>query len=141
MLFFLDIHDYLTCDLKLSDTALNDLLSDFDINTQELQSYEPQLNHITYSHLPIENGLINTVELPPAYDTVLVSNNNNNMPSNIHHMGNLGPTFDSYIRSDGLNNSVMEQHQVQESMIKYSPSTPSPPLSMHSTNYSEVRIY
>ena len=119
----------MTCDLKLSDNALNDLFSDFDINPNDFQSFDSLANHIGYSQLP-------SVDLPPAYDTVLLSNDPNTTTTT--HIPTLQPRLDEYLSSNALK-TLIEQHQAQQPMIKYPPSSPSPPITMHQTSYSEVR--
>ncbi|CAF4270904.1 unnamed protein product, partial [Rotaria magnacalcarata] len=58
-----DIKDYLTCDLKLSDTAFNDLFSEFDLNLNGFQYFDSSTNaDAYYQHSAQVAG-----ELPPPY--------------------------------------------------------------------------
>jgi hypothetical protein len=115
----LDIRDYLTCDFKFSDTALNDLFYEFDVHPNEFQYYDPN----TYPQQTIQTP----VDLPPSYDTALLSTTQN---------PNIQPVINEYISSNTLN-SLIEQHQAQQSIVKYSTSPP-PVVSTHQINYPEV---
>ncbi|CAF2414532.1 unnamed protein product [Rotaria sp. Silwood2] len=122
-----DIRDYLTCDLKLSDTALNDLFSEFDLNPNDFQYFDSSTNTHVY---PQQSAQV-PVELPPSYDTALLSTS----LTNITQTPNVQPVIDDYLSSVALK-SLIEQHQTQQAMVKYSTS---PPLSVPTpqTSYSE----
>ncbi|UJR23410.1 hypothetical protein I4U23_026417 [Adineta vaga] len=125
-----DIKDYLTCDLKLSDTAFNDIFSEFDINTCEFQYLDPPTNtHTTYLQQA-------SMELPPppSYDATLLATSTNKMIQNTN-IQTMQSTMDEYISSDF--NTLMDQHQVQQTNVKYA-STPTPPLSSVPSNYPET---
>ncbi len=49
---------------------------------------------------------------------------------------NIPPVIDEYISSNTLK-SLIEQHQAQQTIVKYS-SSPPPSVPVHQTNYSEV---
>ena len=130
MFLIIDIKDYLTCDLKLSDTALNDFFSEFDINTSDFQYFDPLTNtNTTY----LEQTVQTPSELPPpSYDVALLSTSTNKMTQN-SNVQTIQPVIDEYISSNALK-SLIEQHQVQQSIVKYS-SSPPPTVP---TNYPEV---
>lgn len=117
-----DIREYLTSDLKLSDIALNDLFSEFDLNPNDFQYFDPSTNPNTYAH----------TDLPPSYDTALLTNNKLQSTANIQ---TISPPINEYIASNTLQ-SLIEQHQNQQTIIKYS-SSPSPPQ-LIPTNYIDV---
>ncbi|CAF0850328.1 unnamed protein product [Rotaria sp. Silwood1] len=122
-----DIRDYLTCDLKLSDTTFNDLFSEFDLNPNDFQYFDSSANANTY---PQQSAQV-PVELPPSYNEALFSTS----VTNIAQTSNVQPIIDDYLSSVALK-SLIEPHQVQQTMVKYSNS---PPLSVPTpqTNYSE----
>ncbi len=124
---FIDIRDYLTCDLKLSDTALNDFFSEFDINPSDFPYFDPSANtNTTYLQQTVQAPF----ELPPPpYDAALLSTSTNEITNNT----NIQPVIDEYLPSDALD-SLIEQHQVQQTIVKYSSSPP--PIVL--TNYPEV---
>ncbi|CAF4026721.1 unnamed protein product [Rotaria sordida] len=92
--------DYLTCDFKLSDdNVLNDILSDFDINTNNIQCIDSLTNDINYFHT--------SSNLPSSYKTTLHSTAiNNNIQS-------LQAEFDEVLSPDAFK-LVIEQHQQQQ---------------------------
>ncbi|CAF5143340.1 unnamed protein product [Rotaria sp. Silwood1] len=59
------LDDYLTYDLNLSDGVLTDLLSDFDVNTNDIQCIDSSTNDI--------NSLHTSSDLPSSYKTTLHS--------------------------------------------------------------------
>ena len=121
--FILDIRDYLTCDLKLSDVALNDLFSEFDLNPNDFPYFDPSTNTNIYPQQSIQTPS----ELPPPYDTVLHSTTPNS---------NIQAEIDQYLSSNTLK-SLIEQHQSQQTIVKYSTSPP-PSVPIHQANYPEV---
>lgn len=127
---FLDIRDYLTCDLKLSDTALNDLFSEFDLNPNDFQYFDSVNNT---NHFP-QQTLQAPIDLPPSYDTALLSSTPNNLPQDPHIQPTV-PAMDEYISLTTLK-SLIEQHQAQQSIGKYT-SSPPKPIQM---NYPEVNF-
>jgi hypothetical protein len=133
----LDIRDYLTCDLKLSDTALNDLFSDFDMNTNDFQSYDNSIQNISYLQIPLQNTLSTSMDLPPPYDVTLLSASVNTT-LNTRHVPTVPSRLDGYL-STNTNNPMLEQQASQSVTVKYL-SSPSPTHSMHSANFSEVNI-
>lgn len=124
----LDLRDYLACDLKLSDTALNDLFSEFDLNPNDFQYLDPGNNVPNYAQQTLQAP----VDLPPSYDTALLSTTSNNLLQN-PNMQSTGSVGDEYISLNTLK-SLLEQHQAQQSLVKYAASPPeSVPI-----NYPEV---
>ena len=116
--FRLDIKDYLTCDLKLSDTAFNDFFSEFDINTNDFQCFDPSTNTTTtyLQQAPIELP-------PPPYDATILSTSSEKITPNSNVQMMEAP-LEEYM-STGTLQTLIEQHQVQQSAVKYS-SSPSP---------------
>lgn len=114
--------------MKLSDTALNDLFSEFDLNPNDFQYLDPVTNVNNYAQQTLQTP----VELPPSYDTALLSTTSNNLPQGSHIQSTI-PPVDEYISINTLK-SLLEQHQVQQSLVKY---TASPPEHVP-INYPEV---
>lgn len=126
----IDIRDYLTCDLKLSDTALNDLFSEFDLNPNDFPYFDPANSS---NHFP-QQTLQAPVDLPPSYDTALLSATPNNLPQDPNIQPTV-PAMDEYISLSTLK-SLIEQHQAQQSLVKYASAPPEPVQ----TNYPEVNF-
>ena len=126
----IDIRDYLTCDLKLSDTALNDLFSEFDVNPNDFPYFDPATNTNQFPQQLLQAP----VDLPPSYDTALLSATPNNLPQDPHIQSTV-PAMDEYISLSTLK-SLIEQHQAQQSLVKYASSPPEPVP----TNYPEVNF-
>jgi hypothetical protein len=111
--------------LKLSDTALNDFFSEFDINASDFQYFDPSINtNINYLQQTVQSP----IELPPPYETALLATSTNIITQNTNV-----PVIDEYISSNALK-SLIEQHQAQQTIVKYS-SSPPPTVP---TTYSEV---
>lgn len=90
MQFPLLIQDYSTCELNLSDTDLNDLFSEFDVNTND---FHTSTNDINYPQ-SISN-------LSLSYDTIYPISTNNNT-QNLELVS-------SEVLSQNGNNSLIEQ--------------------------------
>ncbi len=118
--------------MKLSDTALNDLFSEFELNPNDFQYFDPSTSTLTYP----QQSLQSLVDLPPSYDAALLSTTLNNLTQD-PNIQSIPPVIDEYISSNTLK-SLIEQHQAQQSIVKYSSSPPPPPVPSHQTNYSEV---
>lgn len=110
-----DIRDYLTSDFKLSDTALNDLFSEFDFKPDDFQCFDSLPNSNTYSQ----------TDLPPSYDTALLANVKPQQ----------SPAMNEYMSSNALQSLIEQHHQNQPTIIKYSSS---PPPQSIPTNYLDV---
>lgn len=139
-MFILDIRDYLTYDLKLSDTAFNDLFSEFDLNPNDFQYLDTSANANTYS----QHSALNHNELPPPYDSTMLTTPITAPLNTITQTPNaqtMEPVIDDYISSVALK-SLIEQHQAQQPIVKYSSSPPPPPapcsIPIPQTNYQEV---
>ncbi|CAF2873847.1 unnamed protein product [Rotaria sp. Silwood2] len=93
------LDDYLTYDFKLSDSILNNILSDFDVNTNDIQCIDSSINDINYFHT--------SPDLPSSYKTTLNSEAiNNNVQS-------LQAEFDEVLSPDPFK-LLIEQYQKQQ---------------------------
>ncbi|CAF0788477.1 unnamed protein product [Adineta ricciae] len=130
-----DIKDYLTCDLKLSDTAFNDFFSEFDISTNDFQYFDPSTNTTTtYLQPP-------PIELPPpSYDATVLPTASDKITQNSNVQTREAPV-EEYM-SSGTLQTLIEQHQAHQSVMKYSSSPPppsTPTSSMLSVGISEYQ--
>ncbi|CAF3301520.1 unnamed protein product [Rotaria socialis] len=119
-----DIKDYLTCDLKLSDTIFNDLFSEFDLNPNYIPYFDPSTNtDAYYQHSAQVSG-----ELPPSYDSTLLS-------TNISQTAIVQPVIENYLSSTTFK-TLPEQDPAQQTIVKYC-SSPPPSVPTLPTAYSE----
>jgi len=118
--WYIYIQDYLTCDLKLPDTTLNDLFSEFDVNTNDFQCFDGSTNDVNYSQ--------STPDLSLAYNTTLhpiATNNNTQNPEPVSYE----------IQSQNAFKSLVEHYQKQQQSNSKLSSLPSNYIA---TDYHEV---
>lgn len=128
--FSKDIRDYLTCDLKLSDTAFNDLFSEFDLPSNDFEYFNTSTNTNVYSQqstqVPVD------LPPPPPYDAALFTT----AVTNIAQPQNSQPNIDDYLSTNALK-SLLEHHQNPQPIVKNSFSPP-PTVPTAQPNYTEV---
>lgn len=120
---------------------MNDFFSEMEMsNAQDFQTFDllSDGDHLhNNSYIPPQQAMGNNGDLPPpSYDTLLISNQqNNHVMSGSTQM--LPVNFNPYFPTENYknpNNHYQEQHTI----VKSAPLTPSPPLPLYPMGFNEV---